>query len=83
MSDGTLYAIINLDLPGGNTDSGWLYKQNTIASVSSKTLTLDYESGFSPTWAVGHRYEIRKVLTAFKPARAGEGQPLEPLTRPE
>ena len=83
VSDGTLYAIVDLDSPGPNKDPGWKYHQNTISSVSRKTLTLDHEARFSPTWAVGHHYEIRKVLDSLWLAGAGEGQPLEPLPRPE
>ena len=78
VSDGTLYAIVDLDVPGGNSEPGWLYKQNTISSVSGKTLTLDYESTWSPTWKVGHHYQIRKVLTAFSQPGQGKGKLLNP-----
>jgi len=74
LTDGTLYGIVDKDVSAGTrTDPGWLYKGNTVKDKSGNTLTLSYESGFSPTWVVGHKYEIRKMTAAFGQTGQGKG----------
>lgn len=88
MSDGCFYAATNLDDPAGSTqDPGWKYKQAGVNGVSGKTLNLVYEAGsasgstygnFSAHWAVGHHYEIRKVLALYGQPGQGKGNLLNP-----
>jgi hypothetical protein len=83
MTDGAIYNVNDLDDPADSTlDPGWKYKHGTVAAVGGKTLTLNYESGtggdstygdFGPKWAIGHHYEIRKVLAAYGQPGQGKG----------
>jgi hypothetical protein len=90
-TDGSVYTINDLDDPytlaatggtGTDNDPGWQWYHCTITAASGNTLTVNSEGDGgasvhnSAHWAVGHRYEIRKVWTALGQIGQGKGKML-------
>ena len=88
LTDGTYYSVNDTDAaantsfggPPETADPGWKYKHAGVSSVSGTRLNLtveDFNIG-SPHWAVGHHYEIRKVIASFGQVGLGKGTMMSP-----
>jgi hypothetical protein len=91
LTDGSCYAILDLDDPFTNTltggtgtenDPGWQFYQSSIYGISGKTLTILHFGNVprSANWRVGHRYQIQKVLAVWGAPGHGKGNLLNTAT---
>jgi len=92
LTDGSIYAVVDLDDPftssltggtGTDNDPGWQYFMSSIYGINGKVLTIKHAAQLVPRsadWHVGDNYSIRKVLTVWGAPGHGKGNLLNTPT---